>query len=1124
MAGTTGNIRTSIKHAYIAACTIALAYYAAAALGGTPQLLRNINTTLVPASSYPGYLGVLGNKVLFGATDGGGPGLWTTDGTAAGTVLVRHVQVTAQLVFPGTPNYVVMGNRGYFVGNDGGANGAQIWSTDGTASGTTPVTNLGASGTTLSPSLYGLFASLVIFSRVDPAGNDQLYSTDGTTSGTQALTSLTGPYSSVSSDFLVVGSKFYFATQGVVGGVAAGQIWVSDGTTAGTHAVANSSGNSLALYHPHGFALIGTSFLYVSDGQLWSVDTTSDTIAAVTPLGGLTFAGNVSENAGLIAMSGYVLCIVANNNAQELWRSDGTSAGTYRVVVANPGPVSFNSQQYPLLQKVGNRVLFIGSDAQYGSQLWSSDGTAANTVRLTDATEPANVTFSIAIYHASLAGIAYLSMPDGAQTTTWSLWRTDGTAAGTMRLPATLPSVDQSEPGLTQVTGDGTAVYVEIHDASLNTSLFKYEPAADRVTSLKSGLSTSTSDGFMFVSGGLYFSSTDPVLGDEPWFSDGTPGGTQLLGDLNPQVQDRDSSPDEFVNFNGLLAFVADDGVHGRELWQSDGTAAGTMLLADINPGAAASNPSHLFVANDGLYFFAVDSSGSSKFMRLSGNPAVVQSLVSLSPPPLPQGTSVAACIFDTPAVLNGKIYFAATDGTTGIELWSTDGTPGGTQLVADINPGPVDSDPCQLTVLDNKLYFSATGPSGNELWTTDGTSAGTQQVLDIAPGAAGSSPSGLTVFNDALYFGAAPGSQGQEMWTSNGQASGTSSFGSFAQGPDSLVGPAGVVNGRLLIAAANFNPTSVPLVFQDELWASDGTTAGTSDLGAQIVGSGFFVSGALAYFASTGPSGVEPWISDGTAAGTHQLAEINPTTNDEPLWFAAFNGITLFGVPSSSSPTQLWRTDGTAAGTAMVANVPPDVPSTTWAQSHRHQLTVGQTFFFVGNEATTGTELYALSNDPPVANADAASSANDQQVTINVLTNDTDSDGSVDPTSIVVTTNPGHGTGTVGQNGTVSYTPASGFSGTDTFAYTIRDNQGATSKPATVTITVTAPTVTVMTGGGTSSSGGHSGGGSLDLLELAVLLAMGGLRLCGLYQRSRSRPRDLNALLASRDRPRRLT
>jgi len=70
------------------------------------------------------------------------------------------------------------------------------------------------------------------------------------------------------------------------------------------------------------------------------------------------------------------------------------------------------------------------------------------------------------------------------------------------------------------------------------------------------------------------------------------------------------------------------------------------------------------------------------------------------------------------PIVWNDRLYFAATDGATGVELWSTDGTPGGTGQVADIHPGHGSSSPNGFAIYGDQLFFTATdGVHGYELW-----------------------------------------------------------------------------------------------------------------------------------------------------------------------------------------------------------------------------------------------------------------------------------------------------------------------------------------------------------------------------------------------------------------------
>ncbi|MEZ6120177.1 MAG: tandem-95 repeat protein [Pirellulaceae bacterium] len=93
--------------------------------------------------------------------------------------------------------------------------------------------------------------------------------------------------------------------------------------------------------------------------------------------------------------------------------------------------------------------------------------------------------------------------------------------------------------------------------------------------------------------------------------------------------------------------------------------------------------------------------------------------------------------------------------------------------------------------------------------------------------------------------------------------------------------------------------------------------------------------------------------------------------------------------------------------------------------------------------------------NDAPVATNDLVATRRGQSRTISLLTNDTDVDGSVDPTSIIVTRNPKSGSITLNGDGTITFTPLANFEGTDTFSYTVQDDQNATSNEATVTITV---------------------------------------------------------------------
>lgn len=95
--------------------------------------------------------------------------------------------------------------------------------------------------------------------------------------------------------------------------------------------------------------------------------------------------------------------------------------------------------------------------------------------------------------------------------------------------------------------------------------------------------------------------------------------------------------------------------------------------------------------------------------------------------------------------------------------------------------------------------------------------------------------------------------------------------------------------------------------------------------------------------------------------------------------------------------------------------------------------------------------------NQPPVAGNDIAATNQNTEVTIDVVTNDSDADGSIVPSTVVIVSDVANGNIINQLNGTVSYTPDNSFAGSDSFTYTIDDDKGASSNIATVSITVNA-------------------------------------------------------------------
>ena len=123
----------------------------------------------------------------------------------------------------------------------------------------------------------------------------------------------------------------------------------------------------------------------------------------------------------------------------------------------------------------------------------------------------------------------------------------------------------------------------------------------------------------------------------------------------------------------------------------------------------------------------------------------------------------------------DGMLYFRASDGAHGDELWKSDGTEAGTVMVKDIYPGTTSGSPEELTVANDILFFQARDNNNlyYELWKTDGTEVGTVMVKDINVGWS-SYPSDLINVGGTLYFAADDGLNGEELWTSDGTTEGT--------------------------------------------------------------------------------------------------------------------------------------------------------------------------------------------------------------------------------------------------------------------------------------------------------------------------------------------------------------
>lgn len=257
--------------------------------------------------------------------------LYRTDGTVAGTLLLKDINPGIEDGYGGAP--IVAGNKLFFSGDDG-THGRELWKTDGTTAGTMMLSDLNPGSADAFTGPSGMAVSdNIFFSANDGVHGSELWRSDGTSDGTVMIKDIkSGAEDGFLGEGLPVGNSFYFNSNA--------ELWISDGTQAGT--------------------------LFLKD---------IDPVFIADANGRLFF---------------YTVIETEDDPDIEVWKSDGTASSTIRLIdlcrgcrFGNPGEFFPSSEEYNDFQVYKDKIYFIANGpSPVIQEVWTTDGTEEGTSRI----------------------------------------------------------------------------------------------------------------------------------------------------------------------------------------------------------------------------------------------------------------------------------------------------------------------------------------------------------------------------------------------------------------------------------------------------------------------------------------------------------------------------------------------------------------------------------------------------------------------------------------------------------------------------------------------------------------------------------------------------------------------
>ncbi len=597
------------------------------------------------------------------------------------------------------------------------------------------------------------------------------------------------------------------------------------------------------------------------------------------------------------------------------------------------------------LTLAGDVIYFNASDPAFGAELWKTDGTAEGTVMVKDINPGTSGSNPLQLTNAN--GVLFFVATDKAGK---ELWRSDGTAAGTYMVKDIFPKSGSSNPA--SITyAENSGIYFAANDGLHGYELWKSDGTTTGTFLVKDirteSKISSSPEQLTFTNGKIFFVANDNINGKELWVSDGTESGTHLAKDI--RTGGSASGIANTIGISGICYFPASDGIHGQELWRSDGTEQGTYLLKDMTPGAAGSNGEQVFshkMGNftniNGLLFYTAYAGDRYYIWKSDGTEA----------------NTVPIQICNGPGIGEPRPKFLLRDGYIyyfnesqgeyydyGFWRMNTDGSsPVG---IRPIGMDAYDYYSPNLVKTSTYMYFWAkvNYDEGFKIFISDGTTGGTHPIeRDTFNGTESSYPEQFTrLQNNKMLFLA---TENEEQWE----------YGLYATDGT----PAGTV--QLLSWANSMNifktgdgKTYISGYGTLSLFESDGTTQGTNVIALEGTEPGAIalesLNGKLFYTNNAG----QIWSIDPVSHQRSLLKDVYLISG-----MTSVNGGITFRVTTEELGDELWRTNGTATGTYRYKTISSQrtVPNYAYPSSPV-SATIRNTHYFIANDGIHGNEIW---------------------------------------------------------------------------------------------------------------------------------------------------------------------